>query len=204
MFEFDPFPTGDPPSLEALVAAIIAGFPPEARDRATATLRDQILPWRLRSLATHPHPRRLAEVVYQDVTDRLRAVASTVRLAALDALACETTAERLVGEATTLAIARYLADHPLARGGDAWRADASPWLKLPPTQRDAEIAARLGALDALVASAPAECGRAIGQKVLHARLALGSARTGSFTTAAGMLLDFLRSTGEHPQELDVH
>lgn len=195
MFEFDPFPADDPPSLDALVAALVAGFPSSARDRAAAILREQVLPWRLRSLATHPNPRRLAELVYQDVTERLRSVSSASRLDALSTLACETTADRLVNEGTGLAVARYLADHPRAPAGDAWSADADHWSTLTPNQRDAEVATRIASLDVLVASAPAECGRTIGQNVLHARLALGSARTGSFCDRRGDAARFIAIDG---------
>jgi len=204
MSDFDPLPSGDPPVLDAVAAAIGAGFPADARGRAAAMLRDQILPWRLRSLATHPRPRRLAEVVYEDVTERLRAVPAAGRLVALEAVAFETAAERQVGEATSLAVARYLIDHPKACGGEPWRTDAARWLSLTAAQREAEAGVRRTELDALVTAAPPACSRAIRQKVIHARMALGSARSGSFATAAGMLLDFLRSVGEQPQELDVH
>ena len=204
MTSFGSFPSGDPPAVDAVVAAITAGFPADARARATALLRDRILPWSLRSLATHPKPRRLAEVVYEDLTDRLTRVAPSDRLVELERVDCEVTADRFVGEATSLAVARYLLDHPQATGGAPWRDAAARWRGQSTALLATEAERRTAELASFQQRAAAECGRAIGQKLLHAKLALGSAGSGSFATAAGMLHDFLREVGEEPRELDVH
>lgn len=200
--DFLPLPTSAPLTIDALAHALAHGL----ADRAAAERRlaAEVLPWRLRGLADHPRPDDLSRVVYDDLVERLGAVPVAGRTQILDELVCETTSDRLVGEATSLAVARYFLDHPGAAGGDPWRRDAARWQGLAAYRLATEADARGAELDRLVKTAPPACSRAIGQKAIHARMALGSARTGSFATAAGMLLDFLRSVGQQPQTLDVH
>lgn len=206
MTRFAPLPN-DPaivPSIEQVAAALAGGLPAPARGQAEDLLRREVLPWALRDAPTAPRPRALVQVVYEDLVAQLSEVAPEDRLGRLQVIACDTAADRLLHEATSLAVARYLRDHPRAAGGDAWRPDAARFGELDAARLGAEARQREAAIQALERSAPPHCQRAIRAKVSHARLALGSAQTGSFATATAMLADFLRSVGEKPQSLDIH
>jgi hypothetical protein len=115
----------------------------------------------------------------------------------------------LLASSLALAIARYLRDHPdaAARAG-AWRdGDVDAWLAAPAEAIGIEATKGLEALDEwrdeTRANAPEEweAGRV---DFLQAQLNFQSARSGSFATAAGSLVDFLADMGEEVDVLDEH
>ncbi len=189
MSELPELPGGEePPSADALAERLATLF----EDHEAA--RDALVPIVAAALSgvdDHPRPRRLAEVVYEDLGERI--MAADDREAELEALQLRS----LAGHAQSLAVARYLSDHPDAAGraGAFLDAEAESW-----RQRGAEaIAAEASkALEAL------EDQSVRGPDYLHAKLALGSARTGAFGTAAGPLHDFLKLMGAPGERLDIH
>ena len=197
-------PPPDVPTATQIAEAIAAGFPAGQRPRATALLGDPIVPWQLRGIATFEKPRRLAEVVYEGLVDELRPVAADRRIDALETIACRVIGEQLLGEGMGLAIARWRLDHPGQAVPAPWDEVSAPWVGQPAAQLGAQADARLTELDRLTKDKTGDCREAMRLSLLHARMALGSARTGSFSTAAGSMVDFLRAVGETPRILDVH
>src|SRR5262245_24582263 len=73
MTDFAPLPPPpDVPTGAQIADAVAAGVPAAQRPRAAALIRDEIVPWQLRSIASFPKPRRLAEVVYENLVEALR------------------------------------------------------------------------------------------------------------------------------------
>lgn len=207
--EIPPLPPGDAVPAAADLARLLAGgVPAPQRAAAIALLEQRILPWDLRSRSTHPFPRRLTELVYAGLADPLRAVAADARLAALEELACDRSAGRLLEDAVAHAVARYVRDRkpPTRPGLDGYLAPAQPLLALTSAQALAAIDATAAAWDGwdTEASRFPRCAAAHRLDRLHARAALGNARTGSFASAAGPLHAFLVQAGESPQLVDVH
>jgi hypothetical protein len=107
----------------------------------------------------------------------------------------------------SLAVSRYLHDRPEARervrpewldtGVEAWRGR-------PAAAIEREAAHRLEVLDAWERDAGPALRESWRLDALHARLNLGSARSGAFGTAAGPLADFLRRAGDEPRTLRLH
>lgn len=204
MTDFAPLPPPpDVPTAAQLGAAIAAGIPEAQRTRATELL-GQILPWQLRGIATFPRPRRLAEVVYENLIDQLRPIEADKRVDALETIACRTTGELLLGDGMGLAIARWRLDHPGKAVPAPWDDMSARWVGRTAAQLGTEADTRLAEVDRLARDRTGDCREAMRPSLLHARMALGSARTGSFATAAGSMVDFLRAVGESPQILDVH
>lgn len=205
MTDFAPLPPPpDVPAVAQIAVAVAAGVPALERPRATDLLSKQIVPWQLRGLATFPQPRRLAEVVYEELVDELRPVPEDRRLATIETIACRVTGERILGDAMGLAIRRWSLDH----GG---RPPPTPWIDLAAPWAGKDLAAlalesdrRRVEIDQLAASTTGDCRETLRLSLMHARLALGAATTGSFTTAVGAMVDFLHAVGEAPQVLDVH
>lgn len=118
-----------------------------------------------------------------------------------------------IGEQLTaslrLAVARYLTDHPDAvSDAGVWvDGDVEAVMAQPLEALQHEATERLEALEDWKERAqdedPAEweSGRV---DYLHAQLNLQSARSGSFATASGSLVDFLSSVGEEVDVLDEH
>jgi hypothetical protein len=167
-------------------------------------LAEQIVPWQLRGIARFEKPRRLAEVVYEDLVDELRPVPADHRIDRLETIACRTAGAKLLDEGMGLAIARWRLDHPGKVVPAPWDDTSAPWLGRTAAQLGADAATRLAEVDRLVQDKTGDCREAMRLSLLHARMALGSAKTGSFATAAGSMIDFLHAVGESPQILDVH
>lgn len=204
MTNFAPLPPPpDVPTAAQIGDAIAAGIPAAQRARATELL-GQIVPWQLRGAATFPKPRRLAEVAYEGLVDELRSVAADKRIDALETIACRTTGEKLLGDGMGLAIARWRLDHPSKAVPAPWDDMSALWVGRTAAQLGTEADTRLAEVDRLTKDRTGDCREAMRLSLLHARLALGSAKTGSFATAAGSMTDFLRAVGESPQILDVH
>jgi hypothetical protein len=107
----------------------------------------------------------------------------------------------LLADSQALAVARYLTDHPGA-AAQAWRDDAvERWLREPAAAIAAEADRGLAALEAWREDSPEEweSGRV---DYLQAQLNFQSARSGSFATASGALVDFLVEMGEDVDVLD--
>jgi hypothetical protein len=205
MTDFAPLPAPpDVPTAAQIADAIAAGFPATQHARATALVSGQIVPWQLRGIASFPRPRRLAEVVYENLVAELRPVAVDQRIAALETIACRVTGEKLLGEAMGLAITRWRLDHPGTAVPAPWDEVSGPWAGHSAAQLRAEAEARLTEIERLTRDRTGDCREAMRLSLFHARLALGSTKTGSFDTAAGSMVDFLHAVGGSPQTLDVH
>lgn len=205
-----PLPAGEAvPSVEELADHLSSAVPDGDREEARALLAERILPPALEGLAEHPKPRRLAEVVYEDVAERLAAAPPEERLVALHEAADVAEIRELSSRALSLAVARYLSDDPNAvpRAGTWLDGEADRW-----RQRDTdEIAAeatrlldRLESWQERIAEERPELSETRRIDYLNAKLALQSARSGSFVTAAGPLNDFLKSVGTPAERLDIH
>lgn len=210
MSDLPDLPEGDAPPSPAVLAEQLASlFPAADRDQAHELLAERVLPSAFTGLQGHPQPRRVAEMIYGDLGEQLLAAEPEDRLAALEAAADEGDIRSLAAHAQALAVARYLSDNPDAvdRAGPFLDGDADAW-----RVRGAEAIAQEAdtARDALESWAERvrderpslfETRRT---DYLHAKLALGSAGSGSFGTAAGALQDFLARMGEAPDRLDIH
>jgi len=109
----------------------------------------------------------------------------------------------------SLAVARYLKDHPAAvpEAGVWLDGDVEGWMAQSVEALAEEATERLDALEAWKErvndedTAAWETGRV---DYLQAQLNLQSTRSGSFATASGSLADFLTSVGEEVAVLDEH
>jgi hypothetical protein len=208
MSDLPALPDGDePPGVDALADRLASLVPSEDRESARALLAQRVLPSALSGLADHPRPRRLAEVVYEDIGERL--LNAEDRFTEVEIVADESEIRSLAARAQALAVARYLSDDPNAvgRAGPFLDAEVEEW-----RGRGADAIAQEAseALDALeewaerVQDERPELFETRRTDYLHAKLALGSARTGSFGTAAGSLYDFLQRMGTARDRLDIH
>ena len=194
----------DTPPTATLAADLAADLPAADRHAAELLLRDEVLPWELRNYADHPRRDNLVKVVRDDIAGALAAATPDQRLAVLQDRALGAGVARLERDAIALALRRYALAHPdkataaLERVPPAIAALTAPDV-------DARAAALATEIDLLAARAGAR-GAAEQHRLalLHARMAAGAARTGSFATAAGPLADELRRLGEQPGELRVH
>ncbi len=208
MSDLPALPDGDePPGVDALADRLASLVPSEDRESARALLAQRVLPSALSGLADHPRPRRLAEVVYEDIGERL--LNAEDRFTEVEIVADESEIRSLAARAQALAVARYLSDDPnaVSRAGPFLDAEVEEW-----RGRGADAIAQEAseALDALeewaerVQDERPELFETRRTDYLHAKLALGSARTGSFGTAAGSLYDFLQRMGTARDRLDIH
>ncbi len=208
MSDLPALPDGDePPGVDALADRLASLVPSEDRESARALLAQRVLPSALSGLADHPRPRRLAEVVYEDIGERL--LNAEDRFTEVEIVADESEIRSLAARAQALAVARYLSDDPNAvgRAGPFLDAEVEEW-----RGRGADAIAQEAseALDALeewaerVQDERPELFETRRTDYLHAKLALGTARTGSFGTAAGPLYDFLQRMGTARDRLDIH
>jgi hypothetical protein len=201
-------PGGDePPSVAALAERLASLVPAGGRDEAHTALAERILPAALAGLPDHPRPRRLAEVVYEDLGERLQG--SDDPASEVELMADEAEIRALAAHAQSLAVARYLSDDPnaAARAGAFLDADAEQWRSRGAAAIAADAASTLEALEAWAEHARAEHPDLFETRRLdyvHAKLALGSAATGAFGTAAGPLYDFLQLMGTARDRLDIH
>jgi len=113
----------------------------------------------------------------------------------------------LASGAQSLAIARYLHDHPDAHGkvNQAWIDDeVERWQGRDPNEFGDEATHRLEVLEKWVEEAQRDDPELYETRRIdsvHARMALQSARSGAFGTAAGPLADFLTQAGAQPDTL---
>ena len=202
-----PLPEGDEvPSAETIADALAQVLPEPAREAGRQTLLESVLPHALARVADHPRPRAMAEVVYENLATAL--AASNDPEVTLNDLAMTEEVRNVSGKSLSLAIARYVKDHPDADGtARSWLVDAEQRVLDSSVDDLREQAtdglAALDRLEAALRERP-ELWETRRTEVAHARLNLQSARSGSFETATGPLNDFLREMGERPATLDIH
>jgi hypothetical protein len=205
-----PLPEGDAvPSKEELADRLASALPEGEREEARALLKERILPSALGGLADHPRPRRLTEVFYEDLAERLGAAAPEDRLDALSEAADVAEIRGLSSRALMLAVARYLSDDPNAvpRAGQWLDGEADRWRQRPAREIAAEASKVLDMLEAWqerVSEGRPNFYETRRMDYMNARLALQSARSGSFRTTSGALHDFLRDVGTPGERLDIH
>jgi hypothetical protein len=202
---FRPLPPAPAIPTHAQIAdAVAAGFPAAARARAREALATIVLPWDLRGLPTADQPRRLVEVAYQDLVDLLGQVPPERRLASLEGLVCESRSGRVLAGAMGLGVARWMLERPGRTPDASWAEFAAPFAGLDRAAVIAEAERRRAELEAVEQGADEVCRERMRLDLLHAQLALGSARTGSFATSAGPFTSFLHSVGEPTHVLQIH
>jgi hypothetical protein len=203
-------PPGErPPALQEMADLLSQSLPQFQRAEGGALLLERILPSRLSGLAEHPKPRRLAEIVYEGLADELREADEKQRLTVLRAAALRAEAEALAADGLSLAVARYLNDHPEAADAAAgWKtAGVERWMAKPLGEiQDAatERLARLDQLEARIKSEHPGVWDSLRVQFVHTTLNLQSARSGSFATASGSLYSFLSGLGVPVDDFDIH
>jgi hypothetical protein len=194
---------------EALAERLASLLPAEDRDEGHGLLMERVLPSAVAPYEGHPRLGRIVEMIYGDLGETLLAAEPEDRLVALEAAADEGDIRSLGAHAQSLAVARYLTEHPDAAGqaGAFLDTDAEQWRERGADAIAQEAETTVEALEAWserVGSERPELLQTRGSDVRHARMALGSARTGAFGTAAGPLSDFLASVGAQTDRLDIH
>ena len=208
--QIPPLPPGDsPPSPQEIADLLSESLPESERAAGRALLLEQILPAKLSGLAEHPQPRGLAEVIYEDLADELRQADEGQRLAVLGAAALRAEVEALAADSLSLAIARYLIDHPTATYAAAdWKTTTVEcWMKKPLKELQDEATRRLASLDELERQIKSECPdlwEPLRVEFVHTKLNLQSARSGSFDTTSGSLYGFLSALGVAVDNFDIH
>ena len=203
-------PAGDDAPPPAAVAERLASLlPPPDREQAHALLMQRILPSAVAGLEGHPRFRRAVELIYGDLGEQLLAAEPEDRLDALEAAADEGDIRALAAHAQALAVARYLSEHPDAAGraGEFLNADAEQWRDRGADAIAQEASTTEDALEAWSERVGDEHPKLLETRrtdCVHARMALGSARTGAFGTVAGPLSDFLAQVGAEADRLDIH
>lgn len=196
--ERDPMTTA--PSAPADVDAVLALVDASQRDAARALLVERVLPPALAAAGGD------AAHVRAELIALLDATPAAARLDELRAEALRAEVRELAIAALAVAKARYLADHPdrAARVGEAIDARVQALRALTPAALAAEVEQRTAQLDAWERAAAdrPDVARGYRRAALEARGSLDRARTGSFTSAAGALHQFLVSAGEKPTFLD--
>lgn len=208
--QIPPLPQGDqPPSQQEMADLLSESLPEAERAEGRALLMERILPAKLSGLAEHPKPRRLAEVVYEDLADELREADAGMRLAVLRAAALRAEVEALAADSLSLAIARYLIDNAEAiRTAADWKtATVERWMKKPFNEIQDEATKRLARLDELeqqIKSEHPDIWESLRIEFVHTKFNLQSARSGSFRTASGSLYSFLSALGVAVDNFDIH
>lgn len=210
MLQILPLPEGDlPPSYKDMADLLVKGLLETDRAEARAILIEQILPQNLIGLPYHPKPRRLAEVVYEELAEELKQGAPAQRMSVLRAAACRAEIREQAVSSLSMAIARYLKDRPNVT--DAAKDWLDPmvekWMAMSLVDIEDEASRRLQKLERwerTVTADYSEIWNAYRLEFLHTKLNLQSARSGSFSTAAGSLYDFLISVGASVDNLDIH
>ena len=210
MSDLPDLPEGDdPPAATAVAERLASLLPADDRDEAHGLLMERVLPTAVAPYEGHPRMRRVVELVYSDLGETLLAADPEDRLSALERAADEGEIRALAAHAQSLAVARYLGEHPDAAGqaGAFLDADAETWRTRGAdaiAQEAQTTAESLEAWSERVGEERPELFQTRGSDVRHARMSLGSARTGAFGTSAGPLSDFLSSVGAKTDRLDVH
>lgn len=208
--EIPPLPQSDrPPSHQEMADLLSNSLPESERAEGRALLLERILPAKLSGLGEHPKPRRLAEVVYEDLADEMREADEGQRLEALRAAALRAEVEALAADSLSLTIARYLIDHPEATStaGDWKTTTVERWMEKPPNELQHEATKQLARLDELeqqINSEQPELWEPLRVGFVHAKLNLQSARSGFFGTASGSLYGFLSALGVAVDNFDIH
>jgi hypothetical protein len=207
--EIPALPEGDRVPAVGDMATLLARAVPEGDRRAATALLAEIVSAKLAGIASHPRPRRLAEVAYEEVAETLRGAHPEDRLEVLGQTALRSRVEELGRGGLLLAVARYLRDHPDAEGRvEDWLDESvETWRHKSVTEIQAEATRRLSQLESWAEHAQQEAPSVWDEERItyaHAKLALQSARSGAFGTAAGSLQDFLKAAGAPAQSLDIH
>lgn len=208
--QIPPLPPGDRlPAPQEMADLLSQSLPLSQRAEGRAILLERILPSKLSELAEHPKPRRLVEIVYEDLADELREADEGVRLAVIRAAALSAEADALAADSLSLAIARYLKDHPeAAHAAAGWKtATVQRWMEKPLYELQDAATKRLARLEELEVQIKSEhlgIWESLRLAFLHARLNLQSSRSGSFGTASGSLYSFLFALGVPVDNFDIH
>lgn len=194
----------DTPPTAALAAELAADVPSADRDAAELLLRDEILPWELRSYADHPKRDNLVKVVRDDLASAFAAAAPEQRLTVVQDRALRARVGHIQREAIALALRRYAITHP-DKAAAALERVPPPIAGLAGPDVEARATALTTEIDQLETRArTAGTSEQYRLALFQSRMAAGTARTGSFATATGELADELRRLGERPDELRVH
>lgn len=204
-----PLPSGDaPPTLGAIAEGLASSLPDADRDAGRLLLAERILPDALAGVTSHPHPRRLAEVVYEGLAERLNTAAPEDRLDALELAADETEIRALSSRALSLAVGRYLSAEPdaIERAGHWLDAEADRWRARPAGDIADAASAVLEDLEAWAERMREQRPQVFETRrmdYVNAKLAGQSASSGSFETSTGPLSDFLSKVGKPSARLDI-
>lgn len=205
MLAVPPLPYGDQtPSLEEMAGLLVEALPEQDRDKGRRVLLDKVFPRSLAHLSAFPDPRYLAEWVYEEIADELEGAEPEERLDTLNAFACGAEVRHLDRESLSMAIARYLKDHPADLNTTSVWVDPTvrDWLVKPLKEISAGAADRLKKLETWALQAQIDfpdVWKMCRLKYQRVHMALTSARTGDFQSASGNLYDFLCDLGFEPE-----
>jgi hypothetical protein len=194
--------------IPALGNALVQGLREGDRAEALSLLVDRILPVYLQGLSDHPNPRQLARLAYEGMSKTIEGASVDGRLTVIRAAGQHAELRDHVMTSLQLAIARYLKDHPdLVAQASAWvDPTIEHWAARPVSEIAGEATRRLDRLEAWRERTRAQypdVWETDRTEYLEAKLALQSARSGSFDTAMGSLREFLRSVGAQPMALNI-
>ena len=204
-----PFPVHkELPSVQEMADFLISALPEPDRKAASQLLVQQILPVKLAGIDDHPRPQRLTVVVYKELARILAGRPANMRLHALKVVAVDAELQRLSRDALNLSIARFLSSH--AGTLDAEKLER--WLTQPVQELRAlsgqELTLQADALARALASWKQSVTRDFPTEWAKHRESYGqtqsaidAAKSGSFDTASGGLLEFLRDAGQEPDSM---
>ncbi|MCG8417931.1 MAG: hypothetical protein MJE77_08320 [Proteobacteria bacterium] len=204
-----PFPPYDEiPSPQELANHLVCAVPEPDRKAASDLLVSRILPVKLAGIDHHPRPERLSVVVYKELARTLTARPANMRLHALKLVALGAELQRVFREALNLAIARFLIDHTGnldAERLERWLNPAVQDLRMLSAEELTEQAVDLEkALKSwkywVTGDYPTEWPKHR-TVCLQTQAMIQSAKTASFDSATGSLLEFLRDADRKPEEL---
>jgi hypothetical protein len=191
------FPLGvGTPAPEKLAGRLVRALPDADRE-AGRRLAERIFAGK--------NSRSAAQSAYSEAAEALEGAAPPARLDQLKALAAVAGIRAAARDALRLGVARYLTDHPGVEAGEPWvRDEVVAWRDRGAEAIAAEAERRLAELeDWRRAAERTSVWQTRSVEYNHARMTLQSARTGSFGSAAGPFVDFLRDVGEPVDELEV-
>lgn len=202
-----PFSFYKVPKPREMADKLVLGMLEEERDEARELLVENILPVKLAAIDRHPRPQRLTAVVYREIARLLSGKPPNMRLHALRLCAFDVFIHYMTREALSLAVARFLLDHPDVADRDLghWRSVQVGELLSLTSVDVCDIAERaIESVDqwkqGIIDSYPAEWSK---HKDVYVQVhcALGSAATGQFERAGGHLYDFLCHCEQTPEHL---
>jgi len=194
-------------NLSEMAQLLVIDVPVYDRYQAYTLLTTQILPQKLCTLPTHPEPSRLVKAIYESLADTLQQARPNQRLHALRAVLCDEEIRQLSRESITMAVARYIKDHPdVTEIALNWLdgRDASKWLAMSKAELEAEASQRLEQLERWEKFAQKyhpDVWENYRIRSLHIELSFGAAYSGIFRTAMGSLAYFLDAVGADYDEL---